>query len=482
MSTFREVFEYPFTRIDPVRGDHVDPPSVAVYETLLRKGPNGQVMAGLAEEWMISDDGLTWLLRIRDGARFHSGAPCSSAEVAEALRLCRWAEGLPRQVWYWDPVDAVRLVDDRTIALDLHYPCARLPVLLWGTHTAIMNPTAWRVHADTFGVAEADGTGPYALTHFSVTEVQARRVAPGDGPDLITWLSEPDDDRRAAAMSEPGIDVVRYVHSPAAGWHLSQRHENSQFYLALDFDDERGFGDVDVRRSIDAFVDRDRLLDAALAGRGDARRSPIPLADEFASAYDPASVESLTRDAARNALRSRGWSPGPDGVLSRGDARMEWECVVQDTTTCLAIATELRRQLREEGIAMTLRPEPLFEPFYRAVEARPTAFVSKWLWQDAMEAIMGFSRENCIEPGGANWQGARCPHVDAAYDGFLQARTVEDQREASRLAQEAFMTWLPYIPLVSPLEGVACRDGIRGYELLPGTLYPSYDAVTLGSE
>ena len=37
-----EVFEYPFTRLDPVFGDHVDPPSVAIYETLLTKGATGR--------------------------------------------------------------------------------------------------------------------------------------------------------------------------------------------------------------------------------------------------------------------------------------------------------------------------------------------------------------------------------------------------------------------------------------------------------
>ena len=35
----REAFDYPFSRLDPL-GDHIDPPSVAIYETLLVKGPD----------------------------------------------------------------------------------------------------------------------------------------------------------------------------------------------------------------------------------------------------------------------------------------------------------------------------------------------------------------------------------------------------------------------------------------------------------
>ena len=97
MADLDEVFEYRFTRLDPVRGDHIDPPTLAIYETLLTKGPDGLPRAGLAEAWAVSDDGLTWTLRLRGGARFHSGRACDAHAVGEALDLCRWGGGLPRQ-------------------------------------------------------------------------------------------------------------------------------------------------------------------------------------------------------------------------------------------------------------------------------------------------------------------------------------------------------------------------------------------------
>src|SRR3954447_26924727 len=85
----REAFDYPLSRLDPF-GDHIDPPSVAIYETLVVKGPVGSAQPGLAETWEISPDKLEWRFRLRPGARFHSGDRCDAAAVVEALHYLRW--------------------------------------------------------------------------------------------------------------------------------------------------------------------------------------------------------------------------------------------------------------------------------------------------------------------------------------------------------------------------------------------------------
>jgi len=79
----REAFDYRFSRLDPT-GDHIDPPSIAVYETLVAKGSDGRPRPLLARDWNVSDDGLEVTLRLRAGARFHSGEPCDAREIARA--------------------------------------------------------------------------------------------------------------------------------------------------------------------------------------------------------------------------------------------------------------------------------------------------------------------------------------------------------------------------------------------------------------
>ena len=478
-----EIFEYPLTRLDPVRGDHIDPPSPAVYETLLTKGPDDQPRPGLAQSWTVSEDGRSLRLRLRDDARFHSGAPCDARAVVEALELTRWGDGLSRQVWYWDPVDTVAAEGDQTVVFWLRHRWPRLPTLLWGTHTAIAEPTLWRENPDTFGVTISSGTGPYRMVSFDPDEVVAERVAAGSGqPSRITWRSVPDDEARAATVATSDADIVRYVHTfpedPGARWRMQSQLECSQFYLAFDFRDARGFDDIGFRRSVDAFIDRTEIVANAFGGRGDGRRSPIPAASPFAAAYDEA-PPALTREAARRTLAELGWRPGPGGVLARGDDSLVVDCVIQDTAVCRRIATVVQGQLREAGIELRLRPEQLFGDFYRAVQAKPEAFLSKWLWPDAMEAVYGFCRTDCIEGAGGNWQGARTPEVDRVLDQYQRSTDDAARWSATGSFQEAFMTHLPFIPLVSPTEDIAVAAHVSGFGLTPGTLYPAYDDVVV---
>ena len=48
-----------------------------VMETLvtLAPGTGDEIIPGLATEWKISDDGLTYTFTIRDGVKFHDGTP-----------------------------------------------------------------------------------------------------------------------------------------------------------------------------------------------------------------------------------------------------------------------------------------------------------------------------------------------------------------------------------------------------------------------
>ena len=55
----REGFDYPLSKLDPF-GDHIDPPSVALYETLVVKGPDGErtvQAADFFQEFLMTDLG-----------------------------------------------------------------------------------------------------------------------------------------------------------------------------------------------------------------------------------------------------------------------------------------------------------------------------------------------------------------------------------------------------------------------------------------
>src|SRR3954452_2122786 len=53
----------------------------AVYNRLVDVDDNFKVLPELATSWSVSDDGLTWTFKLRQGVKFHSGKDFTSADV-----------------------------------------------------------------------------------------------------------------------------------------------------------------------------------------------------------------------------------------------------------------------------------------------------------------------------------------------------------------------------------------------------------------
>ncbi len=59
---------------------------------LVRSDENRQAIPGIATDWQVSDDGLTWTFTIRDNAVFHDGTPVTADDV-EFTWLQTWGPG-----------------------------------------------------------------------------------------------------------------------------------------------------------------------------------------------------------------------------------------------------------------------------------------------------------------------------------------------------------------------------------------------------
>lgn len=483
----REAFDYAFSDLSPL-GAHIDPPSVAVYETLLAKGPDWGPHPFLAASWETSAGGLEWRVHLRPGLRFHSGAPCDAAAVLAALEQLRWEPQPGRALWYWDPVDAVFAEGSETLVFRLHYPYSRLPALLWGTHTAVYNERLRAEAGEDFGRRLADGTGPFRLASWSSERVVAEAWDgyPGAPAEFlrsgrgrltaIEWISILDEDERLDALERgdvhclhgPPLDQVERLRADPR-FAVVEYPQASSMYLTLDWRRrELGFDDLRVRRAISLALDRDALVAGALAGHGTPAYGPVPPGDEFyapdvdrAGRHDPARAGELLDEA--------GFPRGASGV------RLAFECVIQDDPVFRRVAARLSEQLAGLGVRLELRPARPFAPFYEAVAAGPAAAISKWLWQDPMDAIIGFS-STANEPF-PNWEHASVPELDRAYEAWLRAGGHDELAAAAAQAQLVFARELPYVPLLVPNDVWVHSAAVHGWRPFPANLYPFYQGV-----
>jgi ABC-type transport system substrate-binding protein len=494
----REGFEYRFSRVDPVAGAHIDPTATAVYETLVAKGADGEAVPFLAESWTVSTDGTEWRFRLRPGARFHSGAPCDAVAVVRALERCRWGDARTRQMQYFDPVDTIADDGPQTVVVRTHHPTTRLMQALWGTHSLIFNEALRARDVAAYGETVADGTGPYRLAEWSPERVAAELSPTYDGTVLpfvargrpramvphIEWTGITDEAERLALLRAGELDCL---HAPPAAafddlaadprFITGHAPQPSSIYLGLNWSRrDLGFDDVRVRRAVSMAVDRAKLVGMVLSGHGAPTWGVVPPGSEF---YDDAADRAGRCDpgGAAALLDAAGWTVGADGLRWRNGLALRLECVVQDDSVLLAVARAVAAQLRPLGIALEIEAVEPFAPFYARIGQGPASFLSKWLWPDPIDALVGFLSTGC-QPR-PNWQRASVPRLDLAFDRFRRAATRAEAAAAARDVQAIAAETLPTIPLLSPHDLWVHRSGVSGWRPVPENLYPFYQDVVL---
>jgi hypothetical protein len=176
-------------RIDPVHAPRPANESERLlfrqlYETLVRADCLGRAVPGLAVSWRRDADGRTWLVTLREDARFSDGTPVAPRDV--------------RASWTGDGVEGslrpevARLVEsvtetgDRTLAIRLRSRRIDIPLSLAHPDLAIAKSVAgaaWPL--GTRSGLGADGrTSPITITRDHV-EVMRFLIAPGDPRDLL---------------------------------------------------------------------------------------------------------------------------------------------------------------------------------------------------------------------------------------------------------------------------------------------------------
>jgi len=106
--------------IDPaIAADFASSVSVAnLYDTLVFPTHDGEVVPHLAESWTISEDGLTYVFKLRSGVKFHDGSELKAEDVKFSMdRLLAIGQGYS---YIFKPViDSVEANDDYTVTFKL---------------------------------------------------------------------------------------------------------------------------------------------------------------------------------------------------------------------------------------------------------------------------------------------------------------------------------------------------------------------------
>ncbi len=217
--------------IDPINTPAGVVPSHAhmVYDQLFGRDAEQRPQPQMVDEWSVSDVGLPWRFRLRDGLAFHDGAPVTAEDVVASLRRWSARDSHGRQL---AAITASLAANDaRGLTWRLTRPYALMLQALSkpaGNMPAIMPARIAATDAFT-AIRDATGSGPFILVReewIPGSKVVYRRnphyvprAEPASGTaggkranvDRVEWLNIANAQTAALALVAGEID---YVETP----------------------------------------------------------------------------------------------------------------------------------------------------------------------------------------------------------------------------------------------------------------------------
>ena len=88
-----------------------------IYDTLFAMDEDFKPQPQMVDTWSTSDDGLTWTFVLRDGLKFHDGAPVTATDVVASLERWGKRDGMGQQLFA--NTASLEAQDDKTVVLTL---------------------------------------------------------------------------------------------------------------------------------------------------------------------------------------------------------------------------------------------------------------------------------------------------------------------------------------------------------------------------
>ena len=430
----------------------------ALFVTLTRLDSSLVPQPYLARHWDWSPDRRRLTMHLFPSLRWHDGTPTTARDVAFTIEAARDpATGFPRAADL-AVIDSVRVDNDSTVEILLRSAPPGLPPILSElpivpAHLLKDVPrSAFRRQA--FATAPT-GNGPF---RFVRRDAGRRWIFDrvGDFPDT---LGGPARVRRLV------IAVVDEATTKFAGLASGDLHVagiaptmatlvNSDpalrvldypvsFATVIVFNSARPpFDDPRVRRAVDALINRQRVIDVALAGYGAPADGPVSASHPWFS-----TVSRPSAAQADSLLDAAGWRTTGNGPRRRGAEDLRFTLLSVGSGDN-AIEQLIQADLRTHGITVEIRQLEL-GAFLALARQSPKQFDALYtgVSGDLSLSHLASMFDSRLAGGALDYAGFHTTELDALFARVVRAGTEEDlatawQSVQTTLAREVPVSWI----------------------------------------
>lgn len=453
-------------------GEHVHEP--LIQSTLTVTNADLTIGYDLAEDYSVSEDGLTWHVVIRDDVTFTDGEPLTAEDVAFTYNTVKGSSSVND----FTMLDYAEGLDDTTVVFHMTRPFS-----IWPYTMAVVGIVPEHAYdSKTYGTNPI-GSGRYILKQWDKGQQVILEANPdyyGEEPKMkqVTILFMEEDAAFLAAQSgqvDLAYTSATYSEEEVEGYALASYDsvDNRGFNLPAIPEGKDGEGktvgndftsDVLVRRAINIGVDRQEMIDHVLNGYGTPAYSvcdQLPWYNEASEvAYDPEGAAKLLDEA--------GWILGDDGIRGKDGVKAELNLLYSNGDSVRqALAEDFADQMEELGIACTTEGVG-WDTAYDRAQSQPLL----WGWgaHTPMELYNIYHTIDGNVVDGTD-QAQYSPYSNETVDGYMdQALASADLEESYKLWQKA--QWdgtagvtqegdIPWVWLVNIDHLYWVRDGLK---------------------
>ncbi len=437
---------------------------------------------GLAKQWDVSADGLTYTFHLRDDVKFHSGRKLSATDVKYSFeRILDPKTGSPHRFRLGE-VSAIETPAERTVVLKLKRRFPDLLVQLTSPFLAIVDREAVEKYGPKFGSAGVGGTGPFVFQewvlndHMTFTRFAEYRWGPAFFhnrgaayvdeirfriiPEYQTLLFETEQGGVHTFRGVRSADVARLRRARSVG--VPEATPTQQIHY-LGFKISRpAIEEIAVRRAIAAALNRDALAKGVTHGLIPAAKGIfLPAVRDYWPGQE-AIFPRFVAARARVLLDESGWKPGADGIRVKEGRRLRLTLLGMLGTVeeHEELHPLIQAQLKDVGIDVEVKL--LAVPAFFATLGKQdydmwtlaTPYVSVfellkfWLWS-----------KNVPTPNRFMWIDARTDEYLATAQTATESGRTRALAELQRIAAEQLLV----VPLWHEVLRVPTRAEVKGF-------------------
>lgn len=254
-----------------------------VYDTLLDRDVDGNIVPGLAESYEVSADNTVLTFHLRKGVKFHNGQDFTSADVVSHYgRLLEEGVTLMAKSEFGSII-ACEAIDDYTVTITLSAPNGYFVTQLTLPKYGITPHEVYEAEGIE-GFAKNIGTGAWKFDSYQpgvALELVRNEDYWGEctsNVDRFIYMPINEDTTRISAVRTGDVDMVDSVTTDqldileAEGLEVVKLQSSDQLYIGFQFLDSV-FSDYNVRMAFNTAIDRESIV-ADILGSGRAATFP----------------------------------------------------------------------------------------------------------------------------------------------------------------------------------------------------------------